>query len=639
VVYSYIEIKKIISSEIAVSIYKKYGFEEGVVSIFHSLSTPPKIENGDIAFPCFNIAKKIGEKPVDIARALCDEFNPESIKEKKEAMEALFESSDFKIDVEDFASLIDKISIEGPYLNFHINKSKVAAYLLSSRLAIPFHDRFMEGYRIVIDYSSCNIAKPYGIGHIMSTAIGESLKRCYEFAGAFVAGINYLGDWGTQFGLVLLAFEFWGDEKKLDEGGVYYLYELYVRINEEQKNDASIREKAKEIFQKLEDDDPYYKKMWEMIREISIKDFQKYYTLFGNTFTHIEGESQYSKSSIENVVHMLELNGILQESDGAEVVFLDDIYPNEKIPPCMIKKSDGTTTYAVRDIAAALDRWQRFHFDESLYVINISQRLHIQQIKGVIKKLNLPFADSMVHVAFGTMTFSGEKMQTRKGTIKFLREIYEQVYQQALALTEGKNVSKDKEKTAKDLAVGAILFAILKNNRIKDFDFQFDRVLNFEGDTAAYIQYTAVRIKSIFKKAEFANSDDKTSDEKILARFTDKIKNDGEILYQVFITNDESSDDIRNLIDSIILEIYKFDDILHNLLKEKEPYILCRYLLKLANLFNQLYSKVRILGVEKESQAKTESDEETIRLVFVRRIYQVLEKGLDLLGISIPDAL
>ncbi len=505
-----------------------------------------------------------------------------------------------------------KIESAGPYLNFWLNKKIILSIFMNSAEFNPFHEKVLENYNVVIDYSSCNIAKPYGIGHIMSTAIGESLKRCYEYLGANAIGINYIGDWGTQFGKVLLAYQLWGNEIELEQRGVYYLYELYVKIHNEEEKDPELEQKAKEIFQKLEDSDHYYYKLWEKIREISLNNFSKYYSLFGNTFTLIEGESKYGKKNTEDVMRILELNNILEESENAKVVFLDDIYPEEKIPPCIIKKSDGTTTYALRDIAAVLDRWQRFRFDEALYVVNVSQALHIKQFKGVVKKLKFPFANNIIHVAFGTMTFSGQRMQTRKGTILFLQDIYNEVYNQAVAITKEKNIAENFEDTAKKLAVGAIIFSILKNQRIKDIDFDFNKVLNFEGDTAAYLQYTTVRIKSILKKA--------SNDSKILNK-------DLKILIDRFFELDLSD----AILGKIIFEIYRYEDIIESVVIEKEPYLLSRYLLKLSMLFNQFYSKVRILEGEKDYIA--------FKLKFVEKIAQILENGLKLLGIEVPESL
>jgi len=448
--------------------------------------------------------------------------------------------------------------------------------------------------------------------------------------GANVYGINYIGDWGTQFGKVLLAYQMWGDEKKLEEDGVYYLYDLYVKFHSEEENDPNLLEKAKNVFQKLEDKDPYYYGLWEKFRKISLENFDKYYKLFGNTFTFIEGESKYSKKNIEEILRILELNQILKDSEGAKVVFLDDIYPKENIPPCIIKKSDGTTTYAIRDIAAVLDRWQRFHFNEALYVINIGQQLHLKQFKGVLKKLNFTFADSIIHVAFGTMTFSGQKMQTRKGTILFLQDIYNEVYNEALSLTKEKNISKDAEDTAKKLAVAAILFSILKNQRIKDIDFDFSKVLSFEGDTAAYLQYTCVRIKSILNKSQINLKEIK----KISNIYKEKniessISNLGEIFYNKFLIDENNS--AKEIVDQILFEIFKFDEVITNVVKEKEPYLLSRYLLKLAMFFNQFYSKIKVLEGDKEDIA--------LKLSFINEIERIIEKGLFLLGILVPSSL
>ena len=607
--------------------------------ILFSITDSKDLKNGDFCIPLFLFAKKLKINPANLAKTLeeylksdikdeKDRNNPNinEIKNSKEDLDKLKDKNNFDF----FSQFIERVESNGPYLNFWVNKKFILNLLLSSEEENIFHEKSLNGYNVVIDYSSCNIAKPYGIGHIMSTAIGESLKRCYEYMGANVYGINYIGDWGTQFGKVLLAYQMWGDEKKLEEDGVYYLYDLYVKFHSEEENDPNLLEKAKNVFQKLEDKDPYYYGLWEKFRKISLENFDKYYKLFGNTFTFIEGESKYSKKNIEEILRILELNQILKDSEGAKVVFLDDIYPKENIPPCIIKKSDGTTTYAIRDIAAVLDRWQRFHFNEALYVINIGQQLHLKQFKGVLKKLNFTFADSIIHVAFGTMTFSGQKMQTRKGTILFLQDIYNEVYNEALSLTKEKNISKDAEDTAKKLAVAAILFSILKNQRIKDIDFDFSKVLSFEGDTAAYLQYTCVRIKSILNKSQINLKEIK----KISNIYKEKniessISNLGEIFYNKFLIDENNS--AKEIVDQILFEIFKFDEVITNVVKEKEPYLLSRYLLKLAMFFNQFYSKIKVLEGDKEDIA--------LKLSFINEIERIIEKGLFLLGILVPLSL
>ncbi len=625
-----VEIIKIISKYINLNFSLKLDEDE----LLTMISETKDSKNGDFSFPLFIIGKKIGLNPSEISKSMVKFFNEKILNSKTINSEKTEEdSTDISI-----CHFIEKIEASGPYLNFWINKKLILNELLVNKDFNPYHIENLKESTVVIDYSSCNIAKPYGIGHIMSTAIGESLKRCYEYLGSKVIGINYIGDWGTQFGKVLLSYQLWGNDDELEKRGVFYLYDLYVKFHEKEEDDPQLSAKAKEVFQKLEENDEFYHNLWEKFRKISLENFDKYYKLFGNTFTLIEGESKYSKKNIEDVCRILELNQIIEDSEGAKVVFLNDIYPEEKIPPCIIKKSDGTTTYALRDIAAVLDRWQRFHFDEALYVINIGQQLHIKQFKGVLAKLKFPFADAIKHIAFGTMTFSGQKMQTRKGTILFLQDIYDEVYSEALNITREKNIAENSEDTAKKLAVGAIIFSILKNQRIKDIDFDFSKVLNFEGDTAAYLQYTAVRIKSIFKKAQ------KDYDE--IFDYINKDKNKqseylGNLFYEICLNssnNENGKKDEKNdvnqkkqIIEKLIFELYRFDEIIEEVVKQKEPYLLSRYLLKIAMLFNQFYSKVKILEGNEE--------EENIKLAFINSIEKTLENGLKLLGIEVPASL
>lgn len=636
------ELKTGISEIISEVIFFKYSVRILKEDIYNLIGISRDFKNGDFSIPLFIISKNLKTNPSELSTFLAGSLTEKyinNLKNNSDGNKFLY-----------YLNSIEKIVSAGPYLNFYINKKIVLKDLLISEDYNPFHKTNYKDKTVVIDYSSCNIAKPYGIGHIMSTAIGESLKRCYEYLGYNAVGINYIGDWGTQFGKVLLAYELWGNEKELEERGVYYLYELYVKIHSEEEKDESLLEKAKLIFQKLEDKDPHYYNLWEKIREISLDNFNKYYKLFGNTFTLTEGESKYSKKNIEDIIRILELNQILQDSEGAKVVFLDDIYKDEKIPPCIIKKSDGTTTYALRDIAAVLDRWQRFHFDEALYVINISQQLHIKQFKGVLKKLKFSFSDSINHVAFGTMTFSGQKMQTRKGTILFLQDIYDEVYTRALEITKEKNVAENSEDTATKLAIGAIIFSILKNQRIKDIDFDFNKVLSFEGDTAAYLQYTSVRINSILKKASINSNELKDKIKKLFnsdiskdynqSKDLNKNNDESKFLVNLFyekclerLDSDMEEKEIKSseIVDRIIFELYLFDEVIKDVTKEKEPYLLSRYLLKLAMLFNQFYAKIRVL----------EGDENQVllKLVFIDIIRDKIEKGLKLLGIDIPQSL
>ncbi len=614
-------IKEEISEILANYFVSNHSYKIDKKELISSITETKDFKNGDFCIPLFLISKKININPANLAKLLEEFLNINHLnkKDKEKTKSESYSVFDY----------LEKIQASGPYLNFWINKKTIFNNLLNNNQENIFHEEILKNYNVVIDYSSCNIAKPYGIGHIMSTAIGESIKRCYEYLGANVIGINYIGDWGTQFGKVLLAFQMWGEEDKLEKEGVYYLYELYVKFHNEEEKDPTLTDKAKSVFQKLEDKDPYYYQLWERFRNISLENFDKYYKLFKNTFTLIEGESKYGKKNIEEVIRILELNQILKDSEGAKVVFLDDIYPEENIPPCIIKKSDGTTTYAIRDIAAVLDRWQRFHFDEALYVINIGQQLHIKQFKGVLKKLNFPFANNIFHVAFGTMTFSGQKMQTRKGTILFLQDIYNEVYNQALELTKEKNIAKDMEDTAKKLAVAAIVFSILKNQRIKDIDFDFSKVLSFEGDTAAYLQYTAVRIKSILNKSSIEPMHILSSIDILKEKILKEKSSLADYFYQKLLDIEDKS--AKEVVDQILFELFKFDQIIIDVIKEKEPYLLSRYLLKLAMLFNQFYTKVKVLEGENIDIA--------LKLAFIDKIEKTIEKGLFLLGIEVPASL
>lgn len=574
--------------------------------IYSNLEIPVKKEYGDLSYPVFSLSKKLRKNPSEIAQKICEEL----LKRMK------------SIESTNKMHYIKKIFFISGFLNFKFDTEKIIKNLLIEFINNKFEfkiEPYFNGFKMVIDYSAPNIAKPFGIGHLISTTLGESIKRMYSELGAKVIGINYIGDWGTQFGKVITAFKKWGDYKKLEKDGVYHLYELYVKFHQNEKDDPELIKEAKENFKKLEKFQGDVYKLWKKFREISLKEFEKYYKKLFVNIDLTEGESKYNNESIKKVKEIIEINGIVEESEGAKVVFLDDIY-NEKIPPCIIETKNGTTIYAIRDIAALLDRWERFKFDRILYVTGITQYLHFKQVFGVIKKLNFPFKDRLFHIPFGTMRFKGEKMSTRHGNIIFLKDVYDRVYNEALKITKEKNISKNYEETAEKLTAGALTFSILKNSRIKDIDFDFDNVLSFEGDTSVYLQYTITRINSIIEKnkndikeylnQEYINIEGKDVDNLFKTDF-----------FNLFI----------NRYSDLYLEIFNFEQVLLEASRVYEPYIISRYAIKIAQLFNSFYATEKVLV--------DDIIERNLKIIFILMIKDILKKSLNILNVPIPEKL
>lgn len=594
--FSIVKIKDEISTTLLKTIKNLYNIDLSFDLIYSSLEIPSKKEYGNLSFPVFFLAKKLKKSPVNIVKEIHEEFT----------------KNIFSQNGKDENSYLKEVSYISGFLNFKFDNEKILINLLEEYINNDNNfkiSQFYKGFKMVMDYSAPNIAKPFGIGHLISTTIGESIKRMYRIFGSEVIGINYIGDWGTQFGKVITAFQLWGDNAKLQNEGVYHLYKLYVKFHEEEEKDPSLLKKAKENFKKLESFDPEIYNLWEKFKNISLKEFNKYYEKLNIQIDLTEGESKYNNESIQRVKEIIKVNGILEESEGAKVVFLNDIY-NEDIPPCIIETRDGTTIYAVRDIAALLDRWERFKFDRIIYVTGVTQSLHFKQVFGVIKKLNFPFKDRLFHIPFGTMRFRGEKMSTRKGKIVFLKDVYERVYNEALRITKEKNISENPEKTADALTAGALTFSILKNSRIKDIDFDFNNVLSFEGDTSAYLQYTVTRINSIIEKVKDIKID--------LNRLKKLFKID---FFQVF----------KEKYENLYLEIFNFEQILLEASKIYEPYILSRYALKLAQMFNFFYTQEKVL-VDNE-------EEKLLKIIIIMAIKNILEKTLHILNIPIPEKL
>ncbi len=540
------------------------------------IETPKDTKNGDYSFPCFRLAKELKKAPQIIANEIKEKINLEN-------------------------TGIEKVEVIGGFLNFFINKKVLIKEVLEGFEKQEYKDlKIGEGKNIVIDYSAPNIAKPFHIGHLRSTVIGGALSNIYKFLGYNVTGVNHLGDYGTQFGKLIEGYKLWGDEYDIDKDPINELTKIYIRINNLCKEDEKILEDCRNNFKKLEDGDSYCVEIWNRFKEVSLKEFQRVYDLLGSKFESWNGEAFYA-DKMQEVVELLEKSGKLVESQGAKVVDLADQGIDT---PCIIIKSNGSSTYATRDLAAILYRARTYDFDKAIYVTSYEQILHFKQIFATAKYLGLDekYTNGLIHVPFGMVLLPTGKMSTREGTSIKLEDLLNEAIERAKKIIEDKNPElEDKDLIAKKVGVGAVIFNDLSNNRVKDEIFDWDTILNFQGETGPYVQYTYVRTQSILRKAENVPS------------FRD--------------VNIEKIDDNYSV--NILKLIYDFEDILVEVTKKEEPSILSRYLIDLAKAFSNFYNENKIIGEEKEI--------ENARLYLTKVVGEILKTGASLLGIEMPN--
>ena len=540
------------------------------------IEIPKDSKNGDYAFPCFRLAKELKKAPPVIAN---------EIKEKIEIQEP-----------------IEKIEIAGGYLNFYIDKEMLTKEVLKQ---IEKQENYGEtkignGKNIVIDYSAPNIAKPFHIGHLRSTVIGAALYNIYKYLGYNTIGINHLGDYGTQFGKLIEGYKRWGNEYDIEKEPINELTKIYIRINEACKEDEAILNACRDNFKKLEDGDSYCIEIWEKFRKLSLKEFQKVYDLLGSKFDSWNGEAFYS-DKMQEVIDILQNTGKLIESQGAKIIDLEEQGINT---PCIIQKTNGSTTYATRDLAAILYRARTYDYDKALYVTSYEQILHFKQVFEVAKLLGLDekYTNGLEHVSFGMVLLPTGKMSTREGNIVKLEELLQEAIQRAKQIIEEKNPSlENKEEVAKKVGIGAVIFNDLANSRVKDEIFDWDTILNFQGETGPYIQYTYVRTKSVLEKAGYLPKLEEIKIEK---------------LTDIYAQN-------------IIKLIYSFEDTLIQVTNKEEPSILSRYLIDLSKAFSSFYNENKIIGEDKKTQ--------DARIYLTYATGKVLKIGAKLLGINMPD--
>ena len=562
--------KQIIAKQISKTIEINAKELEGYIE------TPKDSKNGDYAFPCFRLAKELRKAPPAIAS---------EIKEKLEPVEE-----------------VEKVEVTGGYLNFFINKSTLAEEVLGEISKTEQYGKSIvgEGKNIVIDYSAPNIAKPFHIGHLRSTVIGGALYNIYKYLGYNVTGVNHLGDYGTQFGKLIEGYKMWSEEYDIEKDPINELTKIYIRINEACKNDEQILENCRNNFKKLEDGDSYCVEIWKKFRELSLQEFQKVYDLLGSKFDSWNGESFYSDKMPE-VIDLLQKTGKLVESQGAKIIDLEDKGINT---PCIIEKSNGSTTYATRDLAAILYRARTYDFDKALYVTSYEQVLHFKQVFEVAKLLGLDekYTNGLEHVSFGMVLLPEGKMSTREGNIIKLEELLNEAISRAKEIIEQKNPDlENKEEVAKKVGIGAVIFNDMSASRIKDEVFDWNTILNFQGETGPYIQYTYVRTKSVLEKAGYLP----------------KIEN---------VKIDNLSDEYSM---AILKLIYNFEDILIQVTDKNEPSMLARYLIELAKAYSSFYNENKIIVDDKDVQ--------DARVYLTYAVSQVLKQGANLLGIEMPE--
>ena len=565
-----IDFKQIIAESIAQITNIEVSEIKGFIEV------PKEQGNGDYAFPCFKLAKTLRKSPNVIA-------------------------DEIKANVNISEKYVEKIEVVGGYLNFFVNKETLAKEILQE---VDENEEYGKskignGKNIVIDYSSPNIAKTFHIGHLRTTVIGSALYNIYKYLGYNVTGINHLGDYGTQFGKLIEGYKRWGTEYNLDENPIEKLTEIYVRISNLCKEDESVLEACRDNFKKLEDGDPECVELWTKFKDSSLREFQKVYDILGTKFDSWNGESFYTDKMGE-VIDLLEKSGKLVESQGARIIDLEDY----GMAPCLIEKSNGSSTYATRDLAAILYRARTYDYDKALYVTSYEQVLHFRQIFEVAKLLGLDekYIKGLEHVSYGMVLLETGKMSTREGNVVKLEDLLNEAIERAKKVIEEKNPDlENKDDIAKKVGIGAVVFNDLANSRVKDEIFNWDKVLNFQGETGPYIQYTYVRTKSVIEKAGGVPKIEDVNAKYLLDEYSSKI----------------------------LKLIYNFENILIQVTEKNEPSILSRYLIDVAKAYSNFYNENKIITDNKDIQ--------NTRVFLTYATGKVLKTGAGLLGIQMPD--
>ena len=537
------------------------------------IEIPPKPEMGDFSFPCFRLAKTMRKAPQMIAADI------------KEAIGSV-----------DF---IDDIQVQGAYLNFYIKKDTFVKSMVDAAMADDFGSSTMgDGQTICIDYSSPNVAKNFHVGHLRTTIIGNSLYKIFTKLGYKVERINHLGDWGTQFGKLIVAYKAWGDEETVKKDGVAELMKLYVKFHDEAEKNPELNDEARAWFAKMEQGDEEALKIWQWFKDISLIEYKRTYDLLGMEFDHYLGESFYRDKTSDIVKKITDAN-LLTESEGAKIVDLEAY----DMAPCLILKNDGSSIYATRDLAAIFYRKKTHNFVKCIYVTGQEQKLHFAQVFKVVELLGNEWAkDQLVHIPYGLVSLEGAKLSTRSGNIIYAEDILLEAIAKIKEIINEKNPDlPDKDETAKKIGVGAVLFNDLYNQRIKDVSFKWEKLLNFDGETGPYVQYTYARCASILRKVD------------------DFVP--GEAIDYSLLTNQESMD--------LLKEISRFPKIVKDAADKYEPSVVARFSVDVAQAFNKFYNANRI-NVE-------EKDVRDARVTLVHLTKKTIKDALLLLGIECPE--
>ncbi len=554
------DIKKILRNDVF------EAFNQEILMEQISIEKPKNSEMGDLAVPCFVYSKILRKSPNLIADELANKLNKDNY---------------------------EKVESVSGYVNVFFKKEIITNFVLEE--IIDKQEKYGENETgksktIVIDYSSPNIAKPFGIGHLRSTSIGNAIKNISLKNGYKVVSVNHLGDWGTQFGKMIYAYTKWGNEQLVKENPITELSKLYVKFHEESEKDPTLEDEARAVFKRLEDKNEYEMSLWTWFREVSLIEFQKTYDLLGiNEFDSYDGEAFYN-DKMDVIVDELKNKKLLVTDQGAEVVYLDDM------PPALIKRSDGASLYITRDLATAFYRKKTYSFDESLYVVGNEQTLHFNQLKAVIKKMGYDFADNMHHINFGLMLQNGKKMSTRQGKSVKLHDVLLEAID--MAKTYIRDDVTNIDELSKQVGIGAVIFADLKNYRTNDIEFSLEEVLKFEGETGPYVQYTNARIMSVLREKD---------------------------LEKINLEDTKISDYIWN----IIMKLYEYPEIVEKAKQSYDPSLIAKYAIDLAQNFNSFYGNEKIISEQK--------NQTNLNLLICKSVSIVLKESLRLLGVKAPE--
>lgn len=560
------DLKKLVANEIHRHVAEHLSEEQ----VYGLLEKPKHAEHGDIAFPAFSLAKVFRKAPQMIAQDLAE-----------------------KID----SPAISKAEPVGPYLNFFLNKEAISAEILKEVVTQKDdygQSDYGKGQTVPIDMSSPNIAKPMSMGHLRSTVIGNALANIVEKVGYKPVKINHLGDWGTQFGKLIVAYKKWGDVEKIEQNPIAELLKLYVHFHEVAEEQPELEDEARAWFKKLEDGDKEATELWTRFRSESLKEFMTVYDMLDIQFDSFNGEAFYN-DKMDEVITLLEEKGVLTQDRGATIVDLEKYNLN----PALIKKSDGATLYITRDLAAAIYRKRTYDFALSLYAVGNEQSNHFKQLKAVLKEMGYDWADDMHHIPFGLITQGGKKLSTRKGKVILLEEVLNEATSLALEQINLKNPTlENKEDVAKQVGVGAVVFHDLRNDRLNNFDFVLEEVVQFEGETGPYVQYTNARALSILRKAGV----------------------ELDLAAPLHLADDHAW--------GVLKLINSFPDIIMSSFEKFEPSVIAKYSLQLSQAFNRYYANTKVL---------VEDEERNARLVLVKATSVILQESLRLLGVKAPE--